>query len=325
MKKPVKAVLESIIVGIINAFLGMVLFFIPVLNISILLFPVPIIVVGVRQGTLAAIISLAVSSVIMGLFTHPFFGIIIFCLNIFIVLALIAAYKEGYQMNESVVLSSGGALLSMLVSLQAFTWMAGESFFDFLWDNLKAFFSSNSINIEGLMELYRTLGKIDKVYPVDRFAEIFIGQMKDLAPLFPSLLLVTSLLLGGLNFLVSRLALKRMGSPIPNVPPFKSWSLPRGTGRGFLWLMIIATIGTWIKIPNFEVVLYTISSVFTFVFTVQGLSVVSFLLAEKRVPGVVGVLILIAAFVFLSVVLTFMGIFEQMFGFRRALGSRKGD
>lgn len=317
-----KAVIEGIIVGIINTFLVMVLFIIPVLNILVFLFPVPITVVGIRRGTSVAIMSLVISSILMGLFIHPFFAIIMFSLNLLIVLALIYAYKKDYEMSEAIVLSSGATLLSILISLQAFTWMAGESFFDFLWSNLKSFISSNSINLSRLMEIYQTMGMIDKAYSIDQFAEILIGQMKDLALLFPSFLLISSLLLGGSNFFVSRFVLKRLGFTIRKIPPFRRWSLPKGTGRGFLGLMIVAAIGNWLKLPNFEVVLFTVSSVFTFLFTVQGLSVGNFFLREKRVPGIIGVFILLAAFIFFSVALTFLGILEQILGIRRSYVSR---
>lgn len=325
MEKSIKALLEGIIVGVINTFLFMVLFFIPVLNILAVLFPIPLVVVGVRRGPISAIIGLAISSILMGFIIHPYFGVMIFCLNIFIILSLLFVYNKNLDMSESIILSSGGTLLSILVSLQIFTWMTNESFFDYIWTSLKTFFNSNSINITGLMELYQSLGIIDKTYSADGFVEMLMGQMKDLAPIFPSTLLLSSLMIGGLSFLVSRFLLKKLKVHIPDIPPFRRWSLPRGTGRGFMGLILIAIIGTWIRIPNFEVVLYTISSVFSFIFTVQGLSVVSFFLAEKRVPGIVMVLILIGTFIFLLLALTFLGIFEQMFGIRRAYENRKLD
>ncbi len=325
MKEPLRATIEGIIVGVLSALLAIILFFIPMLNILVLLFPVPLVVVGVRHGTSAGLISLTVSAMLLGLFIYPHLGIIIFLMNVFIFLSLIVIYNKSLDMNESMVLSAGGTLLSILVTLQAFTWMTGKGFFDFLWDSIKTYFDANSANLQGVIQMYQALGIVDNIQSVDRFAEVLVGQLKDMVPLFPSMLLITSLLVGGANFLVSRFLLKKLRASVPYVPPFKKWSLPRGTGRGFLGLMLVAILGSWVKIPNFDVVLYTISSVFTFVFTVQGLSVVTFFLSQKRVPGIVGALILVAAFIFLSVALTFLGIFEQIFGVRRAYAGREGD
>ncbi|MFY9176996.1 MAG: DUF2232 domain-containing protein [Caldicoprobacterales bacterium] len=324
MDKSLKAALEGIIVGVGTIALVMLLFFIPVLNILVLLFPVPFAVVGARRGIVAGIIGLAVSCLVLGLLVDPYFSVIVFALNIFIVLSLTVVYTKKLGMNEAIILSAGGVLLSTLLFLQAFTWIRGESFFDYLLNNLKIMLETNSTGIQDLINRYQAMGILEEGYTFDRFIQRFVGQLKETIPLFPSMLLINSLLVGGISFLVSRFVLKKLRVPTPHVPPFKHWALPRGTGRGFLGIMLIATIGTWLNISNFDVVLYTVSSVFTFVFTVQGLSVASFFLAEKRIPGIVIVLILVVAFVFLSIALTFLGIFEQIFGIRRVYSSRKG-
>ena len=79
------------------------------------------------------------------------------------------------------------------------------------------------------------------------------------------------------------------------------------------------------NVSNFDVVLYTVSSVFTFVFTVQGLSVVNFFLAQKGLPGVVVLLIMVVAFIFLPVALMLLGIFDQIFSVRKVYSGRSRD
>ncbi len=325
MDKTLKAALESIIVGVVTIALAFLLFFIPVLNILVLLFPVPFVVVGARRGILGGIVSLGISCLVLALLVDPFLGITAFTLNIFIVLSLIVVYKKNLEMNEAIILSAGGVLLSALLFLQAFTWIRGESFFDFLLNNIKVLLQSNSTNIQGFLKQYQALGMLEEGYSVDRFIQRIIAQMKDLLPLFPSMLLINSLIMGSLSFLISRFVLKKLKVSTPYVPLFRNWSLPRGTGRGFLGIMLIAVIGTWMNVSNFDVVLYTVSSVFTFVFTVQGLSVVNFFLAQKGLPGVVVLLIMVVAFIFLPVALMLLGIFDQIFSVRKVYSGRSRD
>ena len=325
MDKTLKAALESIIVGVVTIALAFLLFFIPVLNILVLLFPVPFVVVGARRGILGGIVSLGISCLVLALLVDPFLGITAFTLNILIVLSLIVVYKKNLEMNEAIILSAGGVLLSALLFLQAFTWIRGESFFDFLLNNIKVLLQSNSTNIQGFLKQYQALGMLEEGYSVDRFIQRIIAQMKDLLPLFPSMLLINSLIMGSLSFLISRFVLKKLKVSTPYVPLFRNWSLPRGTGRGFLGIMLIAVIGTWMNVSNFGVVLYTVSSVFTFVFTVQGLSVVNFFLAQKGLPGVVVVLIMVVAFIFLPVALMLLGIFDQIFSVRKVYSGRSRD
>ena len=50
MEKPLRAVIEGILVGVIISILAMVFSIIPILSILILLFPVPLVVVGIKEG-----------------------------------------------------------------------------------------------------------------------------------------------------------------------------------------------------------------------------------------------------------------------------------
>ena len=128
--------------------------------------------------------------------------------------------------------------------------------------------------------------------------------------------------MGSLSFLIS-VCLKKLKLSTPYVPLLEIGPFPE-QGEDFRHYAYYS-IGTWMNVSNFDIVLYTVSSMFTFVFTIQGLSVANFFLAEKGIPGVVVVLILIAAFIFLSVALTFLGIFDQIFGVRRVYSSRRRE
>ena len=70
---------------------------------------------------------------LIGLLGEPLLGIIMFFLNAFVVLGLMIAYRKDLEMNEAMILSAGGVLVSILVSLQVFKWMVGKSFLIFCW------------------------------------------------------------------------------------------------------------------------------------------------------------------------------------------------
>lgn len=322
MKFSLKAVLESILIGLISALLAVVLFFIPILNMAVLLFPVPLIIVGVRKGIWAGVLALVVSSALLGIIINPFLGLMVFVLNVFSVVGLSWAFKRRMQTNECIVLSAASILASILAAFQAFSWIVGQNFFDFLWASLKKFFIANPDSTAAVIELYERLGILEKGYSIEEFAQLLIGQMMELMPLVPSALLIFSVTLGTGIFLLSRWVLKKFRFSVPYVPQFKDWALPKGTGQGFLVIMLIAVIRMFMGIQNFDVVFYTISALFSFVFAVQGLATIAFFLNVGKLPPVVQILIIIAAFIFASAVLTFIGVFEQIFGFRRAYSSR---
>jgi len=318
MNHTLKAILESVLISAISTFLTIILFFIPILNITVLLFPVPLIVVGARRGIWAGILGLAVSSMLFSVIIHPFLGLAAFIFNVFLIVGLLWALNKRMQMNECIIISSAGILASILISFQLFGWFVGQNFFDFMWESIDHFFTANSASITAVIEMYEKLGILDKVYSVEEFARIFIGQLKALLPLLPSAILIFSISLGLIVFLLARSILKRLKVAVPFVPHFRNWALPRGTGRGFLAIMLISVLGMFIGIPNFGVVFYTITALFSFIFAIQGLATAGFFLKLGNLPSIVQVLILIAAFIFMSAVLTIIGIAEQIFGFRRA-------
>ena len=73
MEKPTKAILDGIIVGVIIAFLAMVLYAIPLFNILIIIFRFHS-SRGDETGGTCRFICLAVSSILIGLLVELFWG-----------------------------------------------------------------------------------------------------------------------------------------------------------------------------------------------------------------------------------------------------------
>jgi len=322
MKSTLRVILESVIVGIVSTIIATILFFVPVLNMLVLLFPVPMIVLGVRREIWAGVLGLIVSAAIISVIIHPFLGLLVFIFNIIPLLGLTWAFNKRLKAHECTIVSSASVLASILINFKVFELIVGKSFFDFISETIQEFFTINSKSMLAIVQAYERLGLLDKVYPPEEFAKLMINQLRMLMPIVPSILLILSIIVGLALFLLSRVILKRLKIAVPFVPPFRDWALPRGTSRGFLLIMVISIIGMFMGIKNFDVVLYTITALFSFVFFIQGLATAAFFLKAVNLPKVVQILILIIAFIFMSAALSFIGLFEQIFGFRRAYSNR---
>lgn len=325
MNKAMGMILEGIIVGVIVTFLSMVLLFLPFINFLVILIPTPFIVVSQRRGIWGGLIGLILFSLLISLFVNPLMGIMMLILNIFIVVLVDLAFKKNYRMNETMILSATAAVASILIALKVFSAMMGESIFEFIWSNMKLLMENNQETLALVLERYHSLGLIDEIYSSEKMINILGSRFKELALLAPSLLLIFSLIFGGLNYIVSRAISQKMGLRVPRIPPFRLWKLPKGTGRGFLGIMVVALVGNLLKIKNFDIVLYTISSIFSFLLMIQGFSVICFYLKEKKVSKFLSVVIMILVLVIFSFLLIFLGMFEQMFNLRRAYRRREGD
>jgi len=313
-----RAVLESALIATVSAVLLVILFFIPVLNVVIFIWPVSFIVLGVRRGPWAGILGLIIAGSLLGMVFHPFLGFTVVLLNFPLILVLSWATKRRFDLFEYVGMSSGAVLLSALIFLKAFSWFMGQTVFEYIADGIRQFFSSNIVDFSRLIDLYAQLKLIDKPISPGEFAEVVIGQLERFLPVVPSILLIFSLIYGTINMLVSRIALKKLGYVLNGLPEFSDWMLPKGAGLGFMAMLFIAYIGNLLDLRNFEVVFYKVLTLCSFVFSIQGLAVVSFFMKFKmsRIPVFLRAVILGVIFMIAPMFLTSLGILEQLFKLR---------
>ncbi len=317
MNPKLKTVLESALIATISTVLVIILAFLPILNVVIFIWPVPFIVIGVRRGIWAGVLGLVLAGLLIGVVLHPLLGVGMVFLNIFLVVGLSWAIARRLDLFEYIVLSAGSILISVVALIKMFSWFMGKTVFDYIIDNVRAFISSNTNNFSHIMNLYNQL--LEQAVTAEEFVNMVIGQLELFSPFVPAMLIIFSLLYGTINLMVSRMVLKKLGYKVHDLPDFSDWILPRGAGLGFLAILFVAFIGNLLRIKNFEIVFYTLQSLFSFIFAVQGLAVATFFMKIKvrRIPAVVRNIILALLFFIIPMVFMSFGIVEQIFGIRR--------
>jgi uncharacterized protein YybS (DUF2232 family) len=318
MNLKLKAALESALIAAVSAVLLVILPFIPVLNVVVFIWPVPFIVLGARREPWAGILGLMIAGLLLGMMFHPFLGFAVVILNFPLVLVLSWAIKKRFDLFEYIVMSAGAVLLSALVFLKAFSWFMGQTVFEYIASSIRQFFASNIVDFSRMIDLYAQFKVIEKHISPGEFAEVVIGQLEQFVPFVPSMLIIFSLIYGTINMLVSRMALKKLGYVLNGLPEFSDWMLPRGAGLGFMAMLLIAYVGSLLDLRNFEVVFYTVLSLCSFVFSIQGLAVATFFMKLKmsRVPAFLRAVILAVLFMIAPTLLMSLGILEQVFKLR---------
>ncbi|MDN5276295.1 MAG: hypothetical protein PWR01_260 [Clostridiales bacterium] len=318
MNLKLKAALESALIAAVSAVLLVILPFIPVLNVVVFIWPVPFIVLGARREPWAGILGLMIAGLLLGMMFHPFLGFAVVILNFPLVLVLSWAIKKRFDLFEYIVMSAGAVLLSALVFLKAFSWFMGQTVFEYIASSIRQFFASNIVDFSRMIDLYAQFKVIEKHISPGEFAEVVIGQLEQFVPFVPSMLIIFSLIYGTINMLVSRMALKKLGYVLNGLPEFSDWMLPRGAGLGFMAMLLIAYVGSLLDLRNFEVVFYTVLSLCSFVFSIQGLAVATFFMKLKmsRIPAFLRAVILAVLFMIAPTLLMSLGILEQVFKLR---------
>ncbi len=320
MKLPLKAVIESVLIGVISTLFVLLISMMPILNVLAFLWPVPLIVVGVRRGIWAGILSLLVAGILMSILFQPLLGILFMILHFFLVVGLSYGLRKRWDFYENILLSSLGAIASILIALKGYSLFSGQAFFDTLWQGVRDLFLNGTVDFNRILVMYHQMGILKEFTNAAQLAEFFIDRMQ---VMIPTAIIIFSLIVGVLNLVVARLVLRRFHYEVPYIPEFGDWALPRGMGLGFLVLLLASYLGTGLGIDNFHVVFLTIYSLISFIFMVQGLSVLWYFLKAGNVPLPLRWVLMILIYIFvhmlltLNMGLTLLGMFEQIFRLRK--------
>ncbi len=130
--------------------------------------------------------------------------------------------------------------------------------------------------------------------------------------------MITALLI----YLICRKIAQKRGIAIAPFAPFAQWRLPSGFGFGAA-ILFIASFLVEVNYGQEQASLaFMLRSVVVVPFTVQGMCVLEFYLSKKKVHAAARVAANVALTLFLSLVLTYCGMFEHAFAFRRGADLR---
>lgn len=301
---------------------SLALFFL-VLGMIIMLIPAPLILFSLRRGYWKGLLTLLGFSLVCAILGGPMAGGAVLLLTVFPVAGVPILLRRQRSYMEYLLYAAGLMLISMLATMGGYTLIAGESIFTAFVAFAEKYINNNQQFFVQLLDMYQQTGIIEGDTPTGDFIALIVGQLKDMVSLVPVVLLTISAMIGSLNLMIPYRLAVRKGVEMPLIPPFSRWRLPRGTFLGFLVLGVVSYLLTFINGPMGQTVFYTVSSLFLFVYSMQGLSVVVFLMDRSRMSGVLKVILCLLLLVFLNTVLFIVGVFEQFLHIRELLDHMK--
>jgi Predicted membrane protein len=182
------------------------------------LWPVPIILLGVRHGFRWSVLATAAAGIMSAILIQPLQAAQIVIGFGLIGLVFGHAFRSGFGPFKTILWGSVACLISNLALLGLTLLVMGVNPFDMQLEAMDKALGPVS-------EFYRGLGVSETV--IAQMAD----QMKMLTTLF-KLLIPAGLVMGAavqtyLNFVVARAVLRKLGHTVPSFPPFKEWTLPR--------------------------------------------------------------------------------------------------
>lgn len=265
-----KALVEGAIFAGVTALLGIVYYYTQYLGIIAMVWPVPVIIVGYRNGLKASILSAMSAGLIVSLLTHPLVGVGL--LLGFGLPGIMMGYMINKKVNPYVVVLSCGVIMSLtmvgefLLSLQA----SGIDVFQFL-STMDATFRKQ---MELTLNIYRGFGIAEKDL---QYMSSYFSQTIDMIKLiFPSALVISGLIFSFIDYKLTRLILKRIGHFLPDIGEFSKWRLQEPYSLILLGLAVLSGLASYLKLPGMTTVALNISTILMVVFTIVGLSVIAY-------------------------------------------------
>ena len=286
-----------------------------------LIWPVPIILLGVRHGYKWSLMATVVAGILIAILLHPLHAVTVAIGFGLTGIALGHCFRRNFTPVTSVLLGSVASLLSKVI---VFSISAAVLGINPLADHSEAMNRA----VEQAINIYRNLGM--KEADLAHVTENLKNTLAMMKLIFPAAFAMASVVDTYLNFIVARAVLRKLGHKIAAFPPFSTWNF---TGKALLGFILSLLLLYWGKSRNWELVAnagLNLQVTCSMLFIVQGLSVAAFFAARYNVPRfilwVAGVMALTNGFIMQAFV--FAGAFDIVFDFRklrRPLSRENGD
>lgn len=300
----------SVILAVIGAYLPMIGGFFN------LLWPVPIVLLGVRHGYKWSILATVVAGIIISLLIHPLQALRVVVAFGFIGIILGYAFRMNFSPGKTILWGLGASLVSKAALFGIAIATTGINPF-----NLEGEVMAKTI--EQTIEMYRQMGTPEeKLAQVTEQMQIAINLFKIM---FPVVLIMTAIIDTFLNIYIAKVVLKKLGYHIENLPPFKNWTVPGYTVYFFILSLLMIYWGgsrEFTSVYNVGVNICAMSGVILFV---QGVSLFYFLGDKYNLSRIVKgiILLLTLSNVFIMLLFVYFGAADAVIDYRKLRKSQK--
>lgn len=310
-KTDTKSLVEGALLAAINIVLSIMALYMPILGtFAALVWPVPIVILGIRHGLRISILSTVVAGIFVAILSGPLQAISV--VLSFGLIGIAMGWAINKKLSPFKVLTIGGA--ASLISKVALV------FITMLVIGINPITEEINLLKESLAmagSLYEKMGMDPET--VKSTMENFSRSLELLPILIPGIFIMASALDTFLTYMVTKAVLARMGQKLEELTPFWLWRFPDYTVAFYLFGNLLVLLETYWPVGVLKAIGSNLALVFGFVFYIQGFSLLAFYMGKYDVARPLRVLITFLVFfnpLFLQI-LFFAGLFDILFNFRK--------
>jgi uncharacterized protein YybS (DUF2232 family) len=306
-----RALVEGALLSAITIIISLFALYVPILGIfASLIWPVPIVILGIRHGIKTSVMATVVAGIVVAMFEGPAqaitvvlgFGLIGICMG--------WAIRKKYAPFRVLAIGGVASLISKIVLILVSLYIMGIN-------PISQEISIMRESLSAVNNLYSGMGvNPDTIRSV---TDSFNKMIDMMAVTIPAILVLASILDAFLNYMFTKVILSRLGQQITGLTPFWLWKLPPYTVFLFLLGMLMTMMETYWPVGVLKTVGFNLQMVFFFTFLVEGFSLIAYYMGKYNVSKVFRVIVVFLIFFnpFIAQIISWAGMFDILFNFRQ--------
>jgi len=306
-----RSTVEAGIMASIAIVFALISAYVPVVGVFVnLIWPVPIILLGIRHGFKWSVMATIVAGAIIAILMHPLQAVSIVVGFGLIGIVLGYAFRAGFGPFRAIMWGAVASLVSKLAIIGIGILVMGINPLNF--DS-----ATMDKTLVQALEIYRGLGIPEAT--LAPMAEQMRTMFKLLQLIMPAALVLAAVFDTYLNFVVARAVLRKLGHHIASFPPFKEWILPRYVLYAFILAFAIMLFGQHQGIDLLSRIGTNILVVSNILLLLQGMALFYFLADKYNLSRLMRniILLLILFNGLLTQIVVFAGIFDIAIDYRK--------
>jgi len=305
-----RGITEGAMFCALGVILTLVSYYLPFFVLLVFFIPVPMVVLGKRQGLKVSILSSIAATILIGLFLGPLNAISFGALMLFVGCSLGFAYNRDLSPFKKVVIGILGFSVLLIAVVASYEFVMGIGFTSLLFQTLEQSTSE-------VMAFYETANLMDaEQLTIAKDAMEKNIEMMKLA--LPSAFLMMPVIFGMVNVVVSDLILKRIGYPVKTFKPLSQWEMP-ATLKYFLMVLLLGDfVVSMFQITSVpQIYIVTVMNFVNIIFLVMGLSLILNYLEYKQLNNKGLKVLVVFLSLLLSSIVIIVGVADTYIGIRR--------
>lgn len=305
-----RGIIEVAMFCVLAVMLALASFYIPLFTILVFFIPVPMVILGKRQGLKVSIISSLAVTILIGLFWGPINAIPFTALMLLVGCSLGFAYHKNLSPVRKVVIGTVGFSILLIVVIASYELVMGVSFTAVLFQTLEA-------STKEVMTMYETTNVMDSTQ-LETAKESMAANIQMMKMALPGAFILFPVMFAMVDVIACDFILKRIGYQVNCFKPLAQWQMP----TSLKYFLMIFLIGDFIisvfqitAIP--EVYTYTLISIVNVIFFLMGLAFIFDYMDYKKINNKgIKVLVVFVGLLLTSIV-TLLGVADTYIGIRR--------